>query len=75
MREMESQKKKEEAQEDINRCLLLVKDAGAGLNTKEFYVATRLFHSEYNRMVFNMMDTKEDRLTWLKKAVQDYNNY
>ena len=75
MREMESQKKKEEAQEDINRCLFFVKDAGAGPNTQEFYVATRLFHSEYNRMVFNMMDTKEDRLTWLKKAVQDYNNY
>ncbi|KAG8100662.1 hypothetical protein GUJ93_ZPchr0013g37540 [Zizania palustris] len=72
-RQDEKQKKKEEAMKDIDRCLDLVVEAGAGYNSQEFFVASKLFSSEYNRHVFLKIKSKEDRLEWLKWNCKDNN--
>ncbi|KAG8060776.1 hypothetical protein GUJ93_ZPchr0002g25019 [Zizania palustris] len=72
-RQDEKQKKKEEAMKDIDRCLDLIVEAGAGYNSQEFFVASKLFSSEYNRHVFLKIKSKEDRLEWLKWNCKDNN--
>ncbi|KAG8092754.1 hypothetical protein GUJ93_ZPchr0012g20844 [Zizania palustris] len=75
MEKDEKQKKRDDALQDIDRCLDLAVEAGASYNTDEFYIATRLFSSDYNRPVFCKIKTKEDRLGWLKRCYQDFYNY
>lgn len=74
LREMEKQKKlenKQKEKDDIKRCLLLVKQAGAGPTSTKFGIATRLFQQEYYRDVFDMIDDDEEKLIWLRKTWND----
>jgi len=73
-KEMQKQKeleKKQKEKDDIKRCLLLVKQAGGGPTSDEFAIATRLFQHEYYRDVFDMIDTNEEKLIWLRKTWSD----
>ena len=78
LREMEKQmqkqkelEKKQKEKDDIKRCLFLVKQAGGGPTSDEFAIATRLFQQEYYRDVFDMIDTNEEKLIWLRKTWSD----
>jgi len=62
---------KEEKKKDIARCLDLVVECGVDYNLKEYYMATKLFCSEYNRQVFCQFKKNEDRLMWLKRCCND----
>jgi len=73
-KEMQKQKeleKKQKEKDDIKRCLLLVKQARGGPTSDEFAIATRLFQHEYYRDVFDMIDTNEEKLIWLRKTWSD----
>jgi len=73
-KEMQKQKeleKKQKEKDDIKRCLLLVKQARGGPTSDEFAIATRLFQQEYYRDVFDMIDTNEEKLIWLRKTWSD----
>ena len=53
----------------------MVKQAGAGLTSSEFGIATRLFQHEYYKDVFDMIDNDEEKLIWLRKTWNDYHIY
>ena len=55
--------------EDVARCLRLAVEAGAEKASNEYYIATQLFRSGYNRYIFNNFDSNEERLGWLKRAI------
>ncbi|MFS9531884.1 hypothetical protein Q6247_27565, partial [Klebsiella pneumoniae] len=65
------EQKKLKDKEEIKRCLSMVKEAGAGPTTDEFNIATRLFQEQYYRDVFNMIDSNENKLIWLRKTESD----
>ena len=54
----------------IDRCLQLSMESGAAKNSEEYYVATELFRSGYNRHIFLKFDTNEERLNWLQRATR-----
>jgi predicted dinucleotide-utilizing enzyme len=56
--------------DDVARCLNLAVEAGADKASHEYYVATMLFRSSYNRLVFSNFDTNEQRMAWLQRATQ-----
>ncbi|CAN6381401.1 unnamed protein product [Urochloa humidicola] len=57
--------------EDIDKCMELVRAAGATDDSEEFYVALELFEIEYKRTVFKRI-APEARLSWLKRCVHDW---
>jgi len=67
----EATKAKQARADDVARCLNLVVEAGADKASNEYYVATMLFRSSYNRLVFSGLDTNEQRMAWLRKATHN----
>lgn len=53
---------KESKLQDIGRCIQLVVDAGVEKGSPQFFMASQLFRSGYNRHVFSMLDTPAQRL-------------
>jgi hypothetical protein len=43
----------------------------AAKNSDEYYAATQLFRSGYNRYIFSSFDTMEERLSWLQRATSN----
>jgi hypothetical protein len=56
--------------DDVARCLNMAVEAGAHKASHEYYVATMLFRSSYNRLVFSNFDTNEQMMAWLQRATQ-----
>ena len=66
----EAAKAKQARVDDVARCLNLAVEAGAEKASDEYYIATQLFRSSYNRLIFSSFDTNEERMAWLKRATQ-----
>jgi hypothetical protein len=49
--------------EEIARCLQLAVESRTCKNSEEYFVATQLFRSDYNRYIFSSFDTDEERLS------------
>jgi hypothetical protein len=56
--------------EDVTRCLRLAVEARAEKASYEYYIATQLFRTSCNRLIFSNFDTNEERMRWLKRAIQ-----
>ena len=54
--------------DDVARCLNLAVEARADKALNEYYIATMMFRSSYNRLVLSNFDTKEQRMAWLRRA-------
>ena len=67
----EAAKAKQAKVDDVARCLNLAVEAGTDKASNEYYVATMLFRSSYNRLVFSGLDTNEQRMVWLRRAAQN----
>lgn len=61
---------KESKLQDMGRCIQLVVDAGVEKGSPQFFTASQLFRSGYNRHVFSMLDTPTQRLNWVQQATQ-----
>jgi len=67
----EAIKAKQARADDVARCLNLVVEARADKASNEYYVATMLFRSTYNRFIFSGLDTNEQRMAWLRRAAKN----
>ena len=67
----EATKAKQARVDDVARCLNLAVEAGADKASNEYYVATMMFRSSYNRLVFSGLDTNEQRMAWLRRAAHN----
>ena len=56
--------------DDVARCLNLAVEARADKVSNEYYMATIMFRSSYNRLVFSGLDTNEQRMAWLRRTAQ-----
>jgi hypothetical protein len=45
----------------------MVVEAGADKGFAEYYIATMMFRSSYNRLIFKGLDTNE-KMVWLQRA-------
>jgi hypothetical protein len=63
-------KKKQEKQEQIDRCLAMAKECGVAEEIEEFFIATTLFEKEYNRNIFYKLTTVESRFLWFRRWCQ-----
>ena len=46
-------------------------EARADKASNEYYVATMMFRSSYNRLVFSGLDTNEQMMAWMRRAAQN----
>jgi hypothetical protein len=46
----------------------MVVEAGADKGSAEYYIATMMFRSSYNRLIFKGLDTNEQKMVWLQRA-------
>jgi len=67
----EATKAKQARADDVARCLSLAIEAGADKASNEYFAATMLFRSTYNRFIFSGLDTNEQRMAWLRRAAQN----
>ena len=67
----EATKAKQARADDVARCLNLAVEAGADKASNEYFAATMLFRSTYNRFIFSGLDTNEQRMAWLRRAAKN----
>jgi len=67
----EATKAKQARVDDVARCLNLAMEARADKASNEYYVATMMFRSSYNRLVFSGLDTNEQMMAWMRRAAQN----
>ena len=67
----EAAKAKQARVDDVARCLNLAMEARVDKASNEYYVATMMFRSSYNRLVFSGLDTNEQMMVWLRRAAQN----
>jgi hypothetical protein len=64
----EHKRQKNQATDDVLRCLDLVLECGFDECSDEYYLCTELFEKDYNRLVFaGHMRTPEERQAWIKR--------
>jgi hypothetical protein len=52
----------------------MIVEAGVEKGIAEHWVAGQLFRSSYNRLIFEGLDTNEQRMAWLHFAKQGMSN-
>ena len=67
----EATKAKQARVDDVSRCLNLAVEARVDKVSNEYYVATMMFRSSYNRLVFSGLDTNEQRMALLRRAAHN----
>ena len=67
----EATKAKQARTDDVARCLSLAIEARADKASNEYFAATMLFRSTYNRFIFSGLDTNEQRMAWLRRAAKN----
>ncbi|KAF8724139.1 hypothetical protein HU200_021155 [Digitaria exilis] len=72
LKKEEKRLEEQQMEQEIERCMELVKECGATEETEEFYVATMLFAQKYNRTVFSKLTTNAGRMAWLKRCSRDW---